>query len=272
MKTAVIQMNAGGDKSRNVRRAGELVRRAISAGARFILLPEVFVFRGRMSRPGCLSRIVEVVPGESLKPLMALARKHKIFILAGSIYEKAARIDKAYNTSVFIDDRGAIRAKYRKIHLFEAVLGKKRIKESDYLVAGNRAVVASVGGFRVGLSVCYDVRFPELYREYARRGVHAICVPSAFAYETGKAHWEVLLRARAIENCCYVLAPNQIGLSGNGVRCYGHSMIIGPWGDVLAEASGGREEIIYAQLNLNDTKAVRQKLPALVLNERIRVK
>lgn len=263
MKTAVVQVNAGDDKSRNVQRAIELVCRAIGTGARFILLPEVFVFRGGAGRPGCLSRIAEVVPGESLKPLMALARRHGVFILAGSLYERAGESGRAYNTSVLIDSRGKIRAKYRKIHLFEAALGKKRIKESDYLVSGNRTVVVPVEKFKVGLSVCYDVRFPEMYRGYARRGVHVICVPSAFTYETGKAHWEVLLRARAIENCCYVLAPNQIGLSGQGVRCYGHSMIVGPWGDVLAEASGDREEIIYANLNMSRIVAKRRALPAI---------
>ncbi len=264
MKIAVIQLGATADKSRNLRKAVILIRQAILRRARLILLPEVFIFRGRIRTRKDIRAVAETVPGESLKPLMALAKRHKVFILAGSIYEKAAGTGKAYNTSVLIDQRGAIKAKYRKIHLFEAVLGNKRIREADCFAAGHKVVMARAEGFKLGLSVCYDLRFPEMYRKYAVLGAHAVCVPSAFTYETGKAHWEVLVRSRAIENRCYILAPNQVGKSGKGVRHYGHSMIVGPWGEILAMASGDKEEIIYAQLNLNDIKAARQKLPALM--------
>ena len=229
-----------------------------------MLLQEVFVFRGGIRAGKDARAVAETVPGESLKPLMALAKKHKIFILAGSIYEKAAGMDKAYNTSVLIDDHVAIKAKYRKIHLFEAILGNKRVREADCFAAGHKAVMARVEEFKLGLSICYDLRFPGMYRKYAVLGAHAVCVPSAFTHETGKAHWEVLLRARAIENRCYILAPNQVGKSGKGARHYGHSMVVGPWGEILAMAPGNKEEIIYAQLNLNDIKAARQKLPALM--------
>jgi len=264
MKIAVIQMGTTADKSRNLKKAVIFIRQAIARRARLILLPEVFVFRGGIRAGKDARAVAETVPGESLKPLMALAKKHKIFILAGSIYEKAAGMDKAYNTSVLIDDHGAIKAKYRKIHLFEAILGNKRVREADCFAAGHKAVMARVEEFKLGLSICYDLRFPGMYRKYAVLGAHAVCVPSAFTHETGKAHWEVLLRARAIENRCYILAPNQVGKSGKGARHYGHSMVVGPWGEILAMAPGNKEEIIYAQLNLNDIKAARQKLPALM--------
>lgn len=267
MKVAVIQLSATEDKARNLARAVAFVRRAIGRKARFIVLPEIFAFRGQVRKAGGPRQVAEVIPGESLKPLMALARRYKVFILAGSVYERAGNTSKAYNTSVLIDDRGAITARYRKTHLFEAVLGKKSIREADSFVAGRKTAIAAVGNFKVGLSICYDLRFPEMYRHYARRGVDVVCVPSAFTHETGKAHWEILLRARAIENRCYVLAPNQTGKSARGIRHYGHSMIVGPWGEILAQASADKEEIIYAHLDMKEIRAARRKLPALK-NER----
>ena len=264
MKVAIIQLGATADKARNLKKAVDFVCRAIDRRARLIVLPEVFIFRGRIRSGADVRAIAEAIPGASLIPLMELAKKHKVFILAGSIYEKTAGTDKVYNTSVFIDDRGAIRAKYRKIHLFEAVLGNKRIREADCFLAGCETATARAEKFKTGLSICYDLRFPEMYRKYAALGVHAVCVPSAFTYETGRAHWEVLVRARAIENRCYMLAPNQVGKSGGSVRHYGHSMIVGPWGEIIAVASGNKEEVIYGQLNLKDIKTARQKLPALM--------
>lgn len=264
MKAAVIQLSSTTDKSENLKKALDFVRRAIDRRARLIALPEVFIFRGRIRSRVDVRSVAETIPGESLRPLMALARRHKVFILAGSIYEKAAGEDNAYNTSVFIDDRGTIKARYRKIHLFEAVLGNNRIREVDCFMPGHKAALARAEEFKIGLSICYDLRFPEMYRKYAALGVHVLCVPSAFTHETGKAHWEVLVRARAIENRCYVLAPDQIGKSGKGVRHYGHSMIVGPWGEILAAASGDKEEIIYAQLDLRGIEAARQKLPAFM--------
>lgn len=264
MKVAIIQLGATADKTRNLKKAVDFIRRAVDRRARLIALPEVFIFRGRIRSGADVRAIAEAVPGASLIPLMELAKKHKVFILAGSIYEKTAGTDKAYNTSVLVDDRGTIRAKYRKIHLFEAVLGNKRIREADCFLAGRKTVTARVEKFKIGLSICYDLRFSEMYRKYAALGVHAACVPSAFTDETGRAHWEVLVRARAIENRCYMLAPNQVGKSGGSVRHYGHSMIVGPWGEILAVASGNKEEVIYGQLNLKDIKTARQKLPALM--------
>ncbi len=261
MKVAVIQLNSTEDKAYNLAKAIALIQRAVRCKAFFMVLPEIFAFRGRIRRAGGMRKVAELIPGESLKPLMVLAQRYNIFILAGSVHERVGNIFKAYNTSVLINDHGAIIARYRKKHLFEAVLEGRRVREAELFRAGHRAVIATVGGYRVGLSICYDLRFPEMYRHYAKRGVQAICVPSAFAYQTGKAHWEVLLRARAIENRCYVLAPNQVGQGAHGIRHYGHSMIVGPWGEVLAQASADKEEVIYAHLDAKTIEAYRWKLP-----------
>lgn len=260
-------MNSTEDKARNCARALALGSRAIARKARFIVLPEIFAFRGRVRNFGGIHKVAESIPGESLRPLMTLAHRFKVFILAGSVYERARNSSKAYNTSALIDDRGVIIARYRKRHLFEAIIGRKRIRERDSFIAGHKAVVAAIDNFRVGLSICYDLRFPEMYRHYSRLGAQVMCVPSAFTHETGRAHWEVLLRARAIENRCYVLAPNQADQGSHGIRHYGHSMIVGPWGEVLAQASADKEEIIYAYLDPREIEAARRKLPALK-NER----
>jgi len=266
MKVALIQMNATSDKSRNIVRAVELIKEAIACQSRFVLLPEVFNFRGILVKPRDIQSIAEPIGGESLRPLMALAKRHKVFILAGSVYEKAKGIKKVYNTSVLIDDNGKISTRYRKIHLFDAIIGKKVIKESRLFVAGRKMAIGVVDQLRVGLSVCYDLRFPHLYKSYAQQGAHVLCVPSAFTKATGQAHWEVLLRARAIENLCYVLAPNQVGKDGRGVPSYGHSMIIDPWGKILAEASGDKEEIIYAHLDRTILDQTRKILPGFKID------
>ena len=246
MKVAVIQLNAAKDKERNIEKAIDCVKKAILKKADFILLPEVFNFRGVN-----VKKASEKIPGETLLPLLKLAYKYNVFILAGSIYERIKGSEKLYNTSVLIDNQGKVKVKYRKIHLFNAVIKNKKIFESKKFLSGKRGVLAQVNEFNVGLSVCYDLRFSEMYRKYALKGADILCVPSAFTHETGKFHWEVLLRARAIENTCYVLAPNQVGKDAQGVRSYGNSMIIDPWGKVLVRASGRDEGIIYANIDKN---------------------
>ncbi len=263
IKIAVIQTNATKDKMKSLSRAISLVVRAIERQATFILLPEVFAFRGKPDKREGLSFFAENIPGESTRSLMALARKHKVTILAGSVLERVKNTVKVYNTSVLINSRGEIKAKYRKINLFDARIGKKIIKESQQLLPGKKLAMPKVQGFNVGLSICYDLRFPEIYREYAKRGAHVLCVPSAFTKKTGVAHWEALLRARAIENMCYVLAPNQTGKDSRGIPSYGHSMIVSPWGEILARASGTREEIIFANLNMQKIKEGRRALPSI---------
>ena len=263
MKVALVQFNAGPDKSDNVVRAVDFVRRAIDRGARFVLLPEIYPFRGDTRDKKRVAAVSESVPGPSIEPLMKMARAAKVCILAGSVFEKAPA-GKAYNTSVLIDAKGKITAKYRKIHLFDARLGDKIIRESDRLAAGRLTAKARAGKFTVGLSVCYDLRFPDLYAAYGNAGVDAVAVPSCFTQKTGQAHWEVLLRARAIENLCYVLAPNQVGKDARGVAAYGNSMVVDPWGKVIARGSGNKEEIVYAELKAEEIRKARAILPGII--------
>lgn len=263
MKIALVQLEAGRDKKKNLSKALYFVHKAIKHHAEFILLPEVFSFRAKINSRTNLRVFVETIPGESLKPLMQIAKENKVFILAGSILEKAKGRNRAYNTSVIIDDKGMIAARYRKMHLFAARLGKKKIREADHFLAGNHPQTCFVKNFKVGLSICYDLRFPDLYRSYGRENVDILTVPSVFTYETGKAHWEVLLRARAIENLSYVLAPNQVGKGSAGVLAYGNSMAVDPWGRVLARGSNNKEEIVYANIKESVIMQQRQILPSV---------
>ncbi len=257
MKTGVIQLNSSDQKTQNIQKAVHFVNEAINKEADFIALPEVFNFRGRLQTKDQRQRIAEKIPGESILPFMALAKLRRVFILCGSIYEKIPGSDKMYNTSVLIDPKGEIKAVYRKMHLFQAVIQNRLIKEAEIFRAGEEFVMSRIGQFRLGLSICYDLRFPELYRRYAREGGHLLCVPSAFTKATGESHFETLLKARAIENLCYVLAPNQTGKDARGLPSFGHSMIIDPWGRVLAKASADKEEVIFAQLSLSELKQKR---------------
>jgi deaminated glutathione amidase len=261
MKVALIQTCAGDLKSENIKRALSLVEKAIKNHAQFILLPEVFTFRGSLQEQ--LASISEDLPGETHASLMVLARKNKVSILAGSIFEKIPKQKKVYNTSALIDEKGKLKGVYRKINLFKANVGAKKFSETNHFLPGNELVLSTVKEFRVGLAICYDLRFPELFWQYGRAKVDMICIPSAFTYPTGKAHWEVLLRARAIENLCYILAPNQFGEDSRGVRNYGNSMVIDPWGNIIARASTDKEEIIYADINKKEIQMRRKILPGI---------
>ena len=248
MKIACIQLNAGNNKTANINKALAFVRRAIYKKAELICLPEMFNYRGPFSTKSTLDAVLERIPGESSLPFIEIARQQKVSILLGSIYEKIPGKNKAFNTSLLISKTGTILAKYRKIHLFDAIVDNKHIRESKLFMEGRKRVVASLGGLTIGMSVCYDLRFPELYQFYAREHCEVVTVPSSFTYRTGKAHWEVLLRARAIENHVFVIAPNQTGKDGRGVLSYGNSMIISPWGDILARGSHDQEEVLYADV------------------------
>jgi len=263
LKVALLQYCAGADKAVNLSTARAMSQEAIAKGAGFILLPEVFNFRGDGRNKELFAQAAEKIPGPSVEAFVSLAKKHQTAFLLGSIIEKAPR-NLAYNTSVFIDPRGEITAKYRKIHLFDACIGDKIVRESDSFLAGRRPTTVALGEFRMGLSICYDLRFPDLYQGYARRGVEILTVPSCFTKKTGEAHWEALLRARAIENLSYVLAPNQIGIDARGMQAYGHSMIISPWGEIIARGSAATQEIIYGEINMEEVKKARSVLPGII--------
>ncbi len=257
---AVVQMNSGEDKAKNLKTAERLVRLAAERGARFVALPETFSCCGRLD---IMARRSEPLAGSSLRRMAALARRLKLYLLAGSIFERASARGMAYNTSVLFGPAGNVVAAYRKMHLFEAdIAGHVGVRESDVLLPGAGVAAARTDLGTVGLSICYDLRFPELYRALSARGAEILCVPSAFTMMTGKDHWEVLLRARAVENQVYVIAPNQCGTHASGTVTYGHSMIVDPWGLVLAAVSDG-EGIALAELDPAVLAQARKKVPAL---------
>jgi predicted amidohydrolase len=259
---AAIQMTSTADRARNLATALRLVNEAAELGARLIALPENFAFMGP-DPDRCAG--AEPVEGPTIAALQQVARRREVHILAGSIAEQVAEPGKTSNTSVLIGRDGAVAAIYRKIHLFDATLPDgERYAESATVLAGDRTTVAladtPVG--RVGLSICYDLRFPELYRGLSILGAEILCVPSAFTVFTGRDHWEVLLRARAIENQCWVLAPAQVGQHGPGRETYGNAMLVDPWGQVLARCSGG-EGVCVARFDRARLEQVRRTLPAL---------
>lgn len=261
MNVALIQMSAGNNKDKNVAKAVSFVEKAAKRKAGFILLPEMFHYRGKKTKKFLWDNVAERIPGPSLKPLMLIARRYKTFILAGSIYEKGTTGKNIYNTSVLIAPDGRISGKYRKNHLFKVKIGSKEINEERYLSPGKKKSVVSVNRVKVGLSVCFDIRFPEMYQYYTQKGCAMCVVPAAFTRETGKAHWEALLRARAIENQCFILAPNQVGLGAQGVQAFGNSMIIDPWGSILARGDASSEIILTKYIKINTIRKIRQKMP-----------
>jgi predicted amidohydrolase len=255
-----VQLNSRADKAANVTAAAELVRRAAAAaGARLIVLPETWTFKGSHA---ALADAAEAIDGPSNTVLAGLAAELGVYVLAGSIYERTDRPDRFGNASVLFDPAGAPLAVYRKIHLFDAIAGARVYRESDDLLAGGELVTAQVDDVCVGLTICYDLRFPELYRALAAHGARVMLVPAAFTEVTGRDHWEVLLRARAIENGCFVVAAGQWGVHGADRHCYGHSMIVDPWGTVLSVASDG-VGLCDADLDLGTVDRVREQLPVL---------
>jgi len=267
LSVACIQMNTRGDVAVNVRAAEALVEAAAAAGARLVALPETWAYKG--GRAG-IRATAEAVDGPSNAALARLAARHGVFVLAGSIYEPAPEPGRVYNTSALFGPGGDLLAVYRKIHLFDVTVGTTVYRESDDVWPGAELVTVEIesdapepaGSITLGLTICYDLRFPELYRSLALRGAQILCVPSAFTAYTGAAHWEVLLRARAVENGCFVIAPGQVGEHLPGRECFGHSMIVDPWGAVLAEVQDGAGFCV-ADLDLGRVAEVRAQIPSL---------
>lgn len=257
---AAVQMLASDDKAANVKEAEHWIRQAAAKGARLVVLPEVFNWRGNKKFE---REFAEPIPGPTSTAMAELARELKIFLLAGSILEAISTNDKSFNTSLLFDPSGGLLASYRKIHLFDVDLANGvSLRESDTRAHGGDVVVVPTELGKMALSVCYDLRFPELYRGHADKGADLIFVPSAFTAFTGQAHWEALLRARAIENQVYVIAADQFGKSANSFECHGHSMIVDPWGKILAELADG-PGVITAEIDLDFLAKVRADLPAL---------
>jgi predicted amidohydrolase len=257
VRVAAVQLNSNGDKARNLAAAERLVRAAAADGAELVALPEKWnlLAGGEETLAGA-----EPLDGPSLSAARGWARELGVHLLAGSIGESAG--EKARNTSVLIGTDGEDLAVYRKVHMFDVDAGGVSYRESEHEQAGEELVTAEVGGIGVGLSVCYDLRFPELYRILALRGARLITVPAAFTMATGRDHWEVLLRARAIEDQVFVLAPDQTGAAPPHFSSYGRSMIVDPWGVVLATAADG-ECFVAADLDLAAQERIRSELPSL---------
>lgn len=257
---AVIQMTSTSNKADNVEKAERMIRLAAARGARLVGLPETFNWRGKRTEEATAA---EDLDGETLTTMAGLAKELEIHLLAGSITEHVQNQSRRFNTSVLFAPDGARLAVYRKIHLFDIDLpGRVTVKESDAKMPGSDVVTAAAEIGTIGLSVCYDVRFPELYRRLVYAGATIITIPSAFTFPTGEAHWEVLIRARAIENQSYVLAPAQFGTNVHGFADYGNSMIVDPWGRVLARA-GDQEGVLLAPLDMEYLDRVRRELPSL---------
>jgi predicted amidohydrolase len=259
VRAAAVQLNATADKDRNLATAEHLVRAAASDGARLVVLPEKWTVLGDAD---ALRDGAEPLDGPSITAARSWARELSIDLIAGSFAERLAGRDSLANTSVLITADGEIDAVYRKIHMFDVDVGGVAYRESEAEEAGDEVVVGDASGTAVGLSVCYDLRFPELYRILALRGARVIAVPAAFTMETGRDHWRVLLRARAIENQLFVVGAGQIGEAPPHYRSYGRSAIVDPWGVALATAPD-EECHIVADLDFDRQDRIRESLPAL---------
>jgi deaminated glutathione amidase len=259
IRVACVQLTSGTDKAANLERAERLVARAAATGADVVVLPEKWNGIGDAET---LRSIAEPLDGESVSAMGGWAKAHGVTLVGGSITERREGRDRLSNTSVLFDPEGEIASLYRKIHLFDVEVGGHVYRESEAEEPGTEPVVARGEGWPIGLSVCYDVRFPELYRILALEGAELVTVPAHFTLHTGKDHWHVLLRARAIENQLYVAAAAQVGVTGVGRPSYGRSVIVDPWGIVLAEAPD-EETVISAELDRARLLDIRDKLPSL---------
>ena len=258
---ACVQLRSSEDVAENIASASRWIREAAKGGAQFIATPEN---TSLMAADGGakLSQSHDEAHDPALPAFAGLARELGVWILIGSLAIKVSD-SKTANRSFLIGPDGGVRARYSKIHLFDVDLkGGESYRESSTVAGGEAGVLADTEWGRIGLSICYDIRFPLLYRELARKGAFAFTVPSAFTVPTGEAHWHVLLRARAIENGAFVIAPAQGGTHQNGRKTYGHSLIVDPWGSVLAEA-GTEPGVIFAKIDPALSKDVREKIPSL---------
>jgi predicted amidohydrolase len=262
VRVAAIQMCSGDDLARNLREAEALVAEAARAGAELIALPENFAY---LRREGLPIPVAQSLEGAIVAALREWAQTQHVWLLGGSFAEAVPGAERVYNTSVLLDPDGALAAVYRKIHLFDVDLreqGGNRYCESERVAPGEKVVVADTPFGGLGLSVCYDLRFPELFRAQVARGARFLLVPSAFARETGRDHWEVLLRARAIENQCFVIAPAQWGQHSPERASHGRAAIVDAWG-VLLGVAPDRPGLVLADCNLAQQDQIRASLPAL---------
>jgi len=263
LRVAAVQMVSSDQLSDNLKAVKSLVTEAVSKGAKLVVLPENFALMARNSKQ--LLSIAETLGMGAIQSFLSeLSKSCSCWIVAGSVPITSPIQDKVYATCLVYNDEGERLAYYHKIHLFDVDIadGKKRYRESDTFLAGDNPIVVNTPFGVMGLSICYDLRFPELYRALLQQGAQFIVAPSAFTELTGQAHWSLLCRARAVENSCYLIAANQGGEHNNGRSTYGHSMIVDPWGDVLSEL-GTNEGTVTATFKKSELKKVRASLPAI---------
>ena len=261
MKIAALQMVSATEWPVNREAAARLIAQAAAAGAGLVALPEYFCLMGRRDTDK-LALAEAAGDGPIQRFLSDAARQHGVWLVGGTLPVKTEIEGRVLNRCCTYAPDGSLAAHYDKLHLFAYDNGRERYDEGRVLQAGSRSVALQAGPLRVGLSICYDLRFPELYRALMTPPCDVLCVPAAFTYTTGRAHWELLLRARAVENQCYVLAPAQGGTHENGRRTWGHSLIADPWGEVVAMLDEG-EGVVLAEVDAERIAQVRSQLPAL---------
>ena len=260
-RVAIAQINSVPNPLKNFETIQNFAHNAKANGAKMMCLPENFNFMGK-SGEGLIHH--QPLTGEFIERYRQLARDASIWLSLGGFLESSTTADKYYNTHIIISETGEIKAVYRKIHLFDVKISEKlSYNESKFIIPGEKipdVIETPIG--KIGISICYDLRFPELYRKLALKGAQILLIPAAFLEKTGYAHWEVLLRARAIENTCYVIASAQDGVHDGGRISYGHSFVIDPWGNVIANA-GEKSKLIYADIDLEYLEEVRRRIPSL---------
>lgn len=258
---AAVQLSSGADVSRNLAAVTTLVNEAADRGATYIQLPEYFNYLGPVEG---FESAAESIPGPTTDLMAMVASSRHVTLHLGSLLETSTEPGKYFNTGVLLSPEGHIITTYRKLHLFDvAVPGAVVHRESDVITAGQEMVVATLTDFHLGLSICFDVRFPELYRALARSGAHVLAIPAAFNAVTGGAHWEILVRSRAIENHAFVVAATQVGTTSEGIATHGHSLIVDPWGEILAESLSGGPDVVTATLELDEVARRRQQIAVL---------
>ena len=255
MKVALIQITVGSNFNENFEKAKKFLNKSLNSSPDFILLPECFLHLSSKSK------ISIDMSHDSIKYFKNFSMMNKVYLLLGSL--PITENDKSFNRSILINPEGEIISIYDKIHMFDVTLKNgETYKESDYYTSGSKLKMTKVLGHSVGHSICYDLRYPKLYRTLAKKGSQIIVIPSAFTYTTGKAHWHTLIKARAIENGVFILAPNQWGVNNENRATYGHTLIVDPWGEILAEADES-EMIVTSELNLNKVQECQNAIPVL---------
>ncbi len=269
MRVAALQMVASEGAADNLRQAAELIDRAVEEGAGLVVLPEYFAYYGCELLSFEQQVASEATPqGTARRFLAEQAKRHGIWLLGGTLPIIGAGDKRPFATSLLVSPEGKVAASYNKMHLFDVDVdetdgaGDRAYRESDSYRPGDDIVVAETPIARLGMSVCYDVRFPELYRDMSRQGAEIMLVPAAFTARTGEAHWELLLRARAVENLCYVVGANMGDRQNKKMPTWGNSMIVDPWGDVLASCEGG-QGLAIAELDLSRLQRLRKRMPVL---------